>query len=150
LQGKEITVFSKNKLNISSYYDSTTELGKTYYYQLTAFDDAGNFAEGRTEEIEYETGLRKKITTFFARPNYQLRTITLTWKCNEKKVLKYILYRCKKGEPMEIYKSFEDKELTNTWAEKGLSIGYVYQYQIKAILSNGVKTEISDIVEVRF
>jgi uncharacterized protein len=74
--------------------------------------------------------VRKPVTDFKAIADINLRTVTLRWSYPGSKVETYHLYRCKKGEPMQLYQTLEG-EMTQ-WEEKLLSVGFVFQYQIKA------------------
>lgn len=61
-------------------------------------------------------------------------------------VERHIIYRCRKGEPMEIYKIILGNK--TMLEEKDLPVGNFYQYQVKAELAGGLSTEISKLVEV--
>jgi uncharacterized protein len=128
--------------------DTTAIMGNVYFYTLTATDDAGNATIAHSGEIDYETGLRKPVTDFKAIADTKLRTVTLRWSYPGSKVETYYLYRCKKGEPMQIYQTLEGN--ITEWEEKRLSVGFVYQYQIKAELKGDLQTEISKVVEVKY
>ncbi len=147
---KELLIWNPQKILQNKFIlDSTAEQGNTYYYQIIAYDDAGNTAFGRTGELEFETGLRKPIIDFKGIANFQERTITLVWSYNKNvEVERYIIYRCKKGEPMEIYITLLGNK--TYLEEKNLPIGNYYQYQIKAEIKGGIKTQISKIVEVKY
>jgi uncharacterized protein len=49
---------------------------------------------------------------------------------------------------MQIYQTLEGN--ITEWEEKRLSVGFVYQYQIKAELKGDLQTEISKVVEVKY
>ncbi len=133
----------------SKLIDSTAVMGNTYYYQILAYDDAGNSSFGRTGELEFETGVRKPITDFKAVPNFQDRKITLVWSYDKNyEIERYVIYRCKKGEPMEIYQTLLGNK--TYLEEKNLPIGNYYQYQIKGEIKGGLRTEISKVVEVKY
>jgi uncharacterized protein len=127
--------------------DTTATMGKVYYYTLTATDEAGNATTAHSGEVDFETGIRKAVTDFKAEVSTKLRTVTIRWNYPGK-VETYILYRCKKGEPMTIYQTLEGN--VTQWVEKGLSIGFVYVYQIKAALAGDLQTEISKELEVKY
>ena len=132
-----------------SFLDSSAVLGNIYYYQLIAFDDAGNNSFGRTGEIEYETGVRKPVGDLRAIVNLPERLVTLVWSYpSNPAVERYIIYRCRKGEPMEIYKTILGNK--TMLEEKNLPVGNYYQYQVKAELAGGLRTEISNVVEVKY
>lgn len=147
---KEILTWNPLKTTPSkTIIDSTAKLGNTYYYQLLAFDEAGNSSFGRTGEIEYETGYRKPISDFKGIVNLKDRLVTLVWSYpSEFEVERFIIYRCKKGEPMEIYTTLLGTK--NYLEEKNLPIGNYYQYQIKGEIKGGLRTEISKVVEVKY
>lgn len=131
------------------FFDSSAVMGNIYYYQLVALDDAGNNSFGRTGEIEFETGVRKPVSDLRAVVNLPERQVTLVWSYPQKPpVERYIIYRCKKGEPMEIYKTVLGNK--TMLEEKNLPVGNFYQYQVKAELEGGLRTEISKVVEVKY
>ena len=133
--------------SVTAFIDTTATLGNVYYYSLTAIDAAGNTTVSRSGEVDYETGLRKAVTDFTALADTKLRTVTLRWNYPTK-VETYYLYRCKKGQPMVLYQTLEGN--TNEWVERRLSVGFIYQYQIKAALKGDLQTEISKVVEVKY
>lgn len=133
----------------ASFTDTAITMGNTYYYQLIAYDDAGNNSFGRTGEIEYETGVRKPVNDLRAIVNLPERMVTLVWSYpSNPAVERYIIYRCRKGEPMEIYKTILGNK--TMLEERNLPVGNFYQYQVKAELAGGLRTEISKVVEVRY
>lgn len=127
--------------------DSTAIMGNVYYYELTATDAAGNATVAHSGEIDYETGLRGPVKDFTAITDIKLRTVALRWSYTVKAETWY-LYRCKKGEPMQLYQTLEGN--ITEWKENRLSVGFVYQYQIKGELKGDLRTEISKIVEVKY
>lgn len=146
--GKTILDWNPQEKKVSpALMDTTATMGKVYYYTLTATDGAGNATTAHSGEVDYETGLRKAVTDFKAEVNTKLRTVTIRWNYPGK-VETYILYRCKKGEPMAIYQTLEGN--VTQWVEKGLSIGFVYVYQLKAALAGDLQTEISRELEVKY
>lgn len=130
-----------------SLLDSTAVMGNIYFYTLSATDGAGNATIAHSGEIDYETGLRKPVTDFKAIADTKLRTVKLRWSYPAKAET-YYLYRCKKGEPMQLYQTLEGD--INQWEEKRLSVGFIYQYQIKAELKGDLRTEVSKVVEVKY
>jgi hypothetical protein len=76
--------------------------------------------------------LFKPVSDFKAVVETKLRKVTQRWSYLGSKVETYYLYRCKKGEPMQIYQTLEGD--VTQWEEKRLSVGFVYQYQVKAEL----------------
>jgi uncharacterized protein len=130
-----------------SWLDSTAVMGNVYFYSLTATDAAGNATIGRTGEIDYETGLRGPVKDFTVIADTKLRTVNLRWSYPIKAATWY-LYRCKKGEPMQLYQTLEGN--VTEWKENRLSVGFVYQYQIKGELKGDLLTEISKVVEVKY
>jgi len=132
---------------VTAFIDTTAALGNVYYYSLTAIDAAGNATVSRSGEVDYETGLRRAVTDFTVTADTKLRSVTLRWNYPIK-VDTYYLYRCKKGQPMVLYQTLEGS--INEWVENRLSVGFVYEYQIKAGLKGDLQTEISKVIEVKY
>jgi uncharacterized protein len=130
-----------------SLLDSTAVMGNVYFYTLTATDGAGNAVIAHSGEIDYETGLRGPVTDFKAVADTKLRTVTLRWSYPIRAETWY-LYRCKKGEQMQLYQTLEGN--IGEWKENRLAVGFVYQYQIKGELKGDLQTEISRITEVKY
>jgi uncharacterized protein len=148
--GNTKTVLSWNPQRTSvipSLEDTAAVMGKIYFYYLAASDEAGNTILVRSGEVDYETGMRKAVADFKGVANLQQRTITVSWSYPGK-VEQYTLYRCQKGQPMEIYQTLDGT--VTQWVEKGLPVGNTYIYKIKAALAGDLQTEISKIVEVKY
>lgn len=131
----------------SSLLDSSAIMGNVYFYTFSATDAAGNATIGRSGEIDYETGLRAPVKDFTAITDLKIRTVNLRWSYPFKADTWY-LYRCKKGEPMQLYQTLEGN--VTEWKESRLSVGFVYQYQIKGELKGDLRTEISKVLEVKY
>lgn len=144
-----LLIWNPSKEKKAAFTDTALTYGNTYFYQLIAYDEAGNNSFGRTGEIEYETGVRKPVSDLRAIVNLPERLVTLVWSYPSKPAVeRYIVYRCRKGEPMEIYKTVLGNK--TMLEEKNLPVGNFYQYQVKAELVGGLRTEISKVIEVKY
>jgi glycerophosphoryl diester phosphodiesterase len=141
---KELTI----KDSIGIYMDTTAESGKTYSYQVTAFDEDNNSSVSKCLVIKYQTGYRKKLNNLAYKVDRTQKNISLTWEYNEKEIEKFILYRAKANEQLTIIKTVNGKTLSYT--DNNLNIGNIYEYRIKAVLYNGDESIISDAVKVEY
>lgn len=141
---KELTL--KDSLGI--YLDTTAESGKTYSYQITAFDEDNNTSASKSLAIKYQTGYRKKLNNLTYKVDRTQKNISLNWEYNEKEIEKFILYRAKGNEPLTIIKTVNGKTLS--YIDNNLNIGNIYEYRIKAVLYNGEESIISDAVKVEY
>ncbi len=141
---KELSL--KDSLGI--YLDTTAESGKTYSYQVTAFDEDNNSSVSKCLVIKYQTGYRKKLNSLIYKVDRTQKNISLTWEYDEKEIEKFILYRAKVNEPLTIIKTVDGKTLS--YIDNNLNIGNIYEYRIKAVLYNGDESIISDAVKVEY
>lgn len=128
------------------FTDTTSELDKTYTYQICAYDEDNNSAFSNRMTIKYEIGYRKKLTKVDFVVDRTQKHITLNWEYNEKEIEKFVLYRKSENEPLTIIKTVNGKTLS--YIDKTPNIGNVYEYRVKAVLYNGAESTISDPIKV--
>jgi fibronectin type 3 domain-containing protein len=132
---------------IERFTDTSATLGKTYYYELTAYDDSDNKGKELSGDVWFETGKRPPITEWKATLNNEKKTVTLQWQCTQSEVKQYRIYRSKDNQAFILFatlragiNSYEDTEVTSS---------HVYQYKIIAVLKGDVKTTMSKTLEAK-
>lgn len=130
------------------YLDTALMAGHTYYYELTVYDDAGNYARELSGDIWFETGKRASIKAFKGIVNAEKKIIELSWQYDQPEVRQYRIYRAKNDHPFILYKTTE--AATQQWSDSEVFLGNVYKYKITAVMKGDVKAEMSKVVEVKF
>ena len=144
---KQVAVWdSTNKRE--QYIDTALQLGNTYYYELTAYDDSNNKATELSGEVWFETGKRPAITSWNGNVDKEKKLIRLDWQCKQQDVKHYRIYRAKNEGPFTLYTT-QDGGLA-TWTDNEVILGNVYKYKILAVLKGDVKTSMSRAIEIRF
>lgn len=138
------------KDTLKSYLDTNLMMGTGYRYKLVVGDEDDNISISNNPYMRYETGYRKKLTTVKYSVNRTAKTVTLNWEYNYPKseIDKYIIYRCKKGGALTIIKTLPGS--ANSFVDKTLFMGNIYEYRIKPVFTSGAEGIISDGVEVEY
>lgn len=138
------------KDTLKFYLDTNLMMGAGYRYKLVVSDEDDNISISNNPYIRYETGYRKKLTTVKYSVDRTAKTVTLNWEYNYPKseIEKYIIYRCKKGGALTIIKTLPGT--ANSFVDKTLFMGNIYEYRIKPVFTNGAEGIISDGVEVEY
>lgn len=134
--------------NLNSYIDTTAEKGKEYSYLLQAHDADNNMSVSNSLIIHHETGFRSQLTNLSFTTDRKLKQIVLNWKLSNNEIEKYILYRAKKGEALTIIKTLDGNQ--NSFTDKNLFMGNVYEYRMKAVYYNGAESLISDALIIEY
>lgn len=133
--------------SLTNFIDTTCVEDKIYNYQLLTFDDSNNKAENISVPIQFKPRVKKKITdikiTALANNSAELK-----WSYSEKSVFSFVIYKSKKEEPAKILTTLKANE--NNLIDFDLKVGTTYLYQIKAIFKNGIESELSDIITLKF
>jgi len=135
------------KDSLREFLDTSLQQGRGYRYKLLVFDKSENFSASNQPYIFYETGAREKISSLQALADRSAHEIRLSWK-KEAQVFRYILYKGKKGEPFREFRTLRAEE--TQLSDRALNMGNTYVYRIKAILLNGMETEMSEEVTVEY
>lgn len=128
-----------------TYADSLLTLGNTYYYELTAYDDAGNKATERSGDIFYETGKRPPLNAWKA--VLDKKQIKLSWG-NNSDVKQYRIYRAKNDLPFILYKTLDSN--TSNYSDEEIILGNIYKYKMIAVLKGDIKTEMTKEISVKY
>ncbi|MCE3260272.1 MAG: hypothetical protein K0S12_1913, partial [Bacteroidetes bacterium] len=131
-----------------TFFDSTVVSGSSFVYQLVAVDSAGNKSASKTFALKFESGFRQKINELKYSVDRETKSILLTWDYPEKDIEKFILYRNKPGEKLSMLKTISG-DIFN-FKDRSAFIGNVYEYRVKAVLSSGAESIISDAVKVTY
>lgn len=131
-----------------TFLDTTIIMGEGYRYKILVSDENDNITVSNNPYMRFETGFRKKINEIKYEVDRAMKTVTLNWSYNEKNVEKFVIYRCKKKGVLTIIKTLP--ATANSFTDKTLNIGNVYEYRIKPVFTNGAEGIISDGVEVEY
>ncbi|NIG55053.1 hypothetical protein [Chitinophaga sp. Cy-1792] len=132
----------------TSYNDTTLQLGNTYYYALTVWDDAGNKSTDISGDVWFETGKRSAIKDIKAVADGEKKMISLSWAAPKEQARSYRIYRAKNDGPFILYATQDGKQ--PQWKDDEVMLGNVYKYKILAVLDHDIKTEMSKITEVKY
>ncbi|HEY8937295.1 MAG TPA: hypothetical protein VIM65_18845 [Cyclobacteriaceae bacterium] len=135
------------KENKTTFADNAITLGQTYQYILKVYDSAGNMNQTISRAVFFETGVRKAVTDFKALINREAKSIKLQWK-KEPDVSKYVIYRRKNDDVFRIYKTFETG--MESFEDTDVKASNVYAYKIQIVYTSGVKSILSEELEVKF
>lgn len=125
----------------SLYTDKDLLLGNTYYYELTAYDHAGNQGKELSGDIWFETGKRPAVKMGKETVDKEHNNIKLKWEYDQPDVKQYRIYRAKNDGPYTLYttRGGDLKE----YADTQVNLGNVYRYKITAVLKGDLKAEMS-------
>jgi len=130
----------------TQYIDKDLQLGNTYFYELTAFDHAGNQGQELSGDIWFETGRRPAVKMGKEIVDKEHNNIKLRWEYDQPAVKQYRIYRAKNDGPYTLY-STRDGDLKE-YADTQVNLGNVYKYKITAVLKGDLKAEMSKEVTV--
>jgi hypothetical protein len=141
----EIAVI-ENDDSSSTVIDSSVIAGKIYSYQMKVIDNDGNYSFSKIITVSNETGFRRKIENISYNVNRKEKNILLKWNYAENGIEKFIVYRGKENEPLTIVKTLSGD--TAGWKDRTVNIGNIYEYRIKAVLTDGAESLISDAIKI--
>jgi uncharacterized protein len=146
---KQKLVEWKPSENKNFFVDKMPQIGNTYRYYLVARDSSGNFANAKSKEVYYETGIRPAVTLLKSSVDREKKTIKLQWS-NYEIPQRVIVYRKENNAPFTLYETVEGD--AESFLDKGrnISINNFYTYKVQPIYKNGVKASISAEVKVNF
>jgi len=131
------------------WLDATTEIGKTYAYQVQTIEKAGTTREALSEVSE-ETAITPKDEFPPAAPSglraiAALKTIELNWEPNTEAFLGgYRVYRATGSGPFE---KLADAGLTPTYSDQAVEAGKKFRYAVTALSKPGNESPRSEAAE---
>lgn len=134
--------------SLTTYIDTGVVSGKTYTYSMDVVDSASNVTSSTDRTVIFESGIRDKIKDIKFVVDREGRKITLNWTYSEKNIFNYVIYKSKKGEALRIWKTVKGN--VNTIEDTELYIDNIYIYKIKAVLTNGSESKLSEPIEVNY
>jgi hypothetical protein len=140
-------VFTDSTNRIHEWLDTAVQAGSKYYYELVAYDEAGNQAKDRSGDIVYETAYRPAIKDIKAQADRDKKQITVEWKHNQDPAVYYI-YRSVNNQGYLLFKTLTGTQKSVT--DDGIKIGNTYAYRIKAEWTSGKTTMMSKPVSVQY
>lgn len=130
----------------NSYFDKP-KAGKVYRYKLMVHDSAGNSSVTSTERIVFESGFRKAVNNIKGTADREKRVITLTWKKAEA-IEKSIIYRKENDGSYILYKTLDGN--ISSMVDKNISINNAYTYKVQVVYTGGIKSILSEGVQVKY
>ncbi|HEX8547733.1 MAG TPA: hypothetical protein VF691_12275 [Cytophagaceae bacterium] len=146
--GKDSIKLADWKGTRTLFRDSTTTLGIRYRYYLVAIDSTGNSGIAKSKEVLFETGARMPIREITATVDRANKKIMLKWEYSQTSVSKFTIYRGKEGQPLKIYKVLPGNILT--YQDTDAEMNSVYHYNVQASFKNGIRSELSQPIKVRY
>lgn len=140
-------VFTDTANQLHQWLDTSIQAGGKYYYELVAFDEAGNSSKDRSGDMEYETAFRSAISNIKAQVNREKKLISLEWKHDQDPAVYYV-YRSVNNQSFLLFKKLNGKQKSLTDDE--IRIGNQYAYRVKAEWTSGKTTMMSKPVSVSF
>jgi uncharacterized protein len=140
-------VFTDSANYTHEWLDTAVQAGSKYYYELVAYDEAGNQSKDRSGDIVYETAYRPAIKDIQAQVNRDKKQISVEWKHNQEPAVYYI-YRSVNNQGYLLYKKLTGAQKSVTDGE--IKIGNTYMYRIKAEWTSGKTTMMSKPVTVQY
>ncbi|MCU0436226.1 MAG: fibronectin type III domain-containing protein [Bacteroidia bacterium] len=130
------------------YTDTQAPAGADYTYQLVCTDSAGNRSTATSPQVMFRPRIHPALKEVKAQLNEETKHITLTWAAPAGPVDRYIIYRATENQPMRTYETLPGD--ANSFTDKQISPGNVYEYRIKAVYKSGAETVLSPGRVVKF
>jgi hypothetical protein len=126
------------KDTIHSFTDKNLIPGNEYSYSLIVTDSAGNKTITNFPVVRFQPRIYPALKNLSAVPDFEKRLITLSWEKPTQEVDRYVIYKCKKDEPLRTWKTVDGKSAVVI--DKELYPGNVYLYKVKAVMKSGAET----------
>lgn len=128
-----------------TYVDLSPTPGKTYLYKVAVYDSSGNVTEANSPHLYFETGHRNAVSDVKAEVDRDKRLVKFQWK-NPGVGTKSVIYRRKNDEPLVIYKTLEGN--VESFEDKSITINNRYTYRVQVIFDKGIKSNLSEEINV--
>ncbi|MBI3218934.1 MAG: hypothetical protein HYZ44_05455 [Bacteroidetes bacterium] len=144
------TIGTTQKNDSLIYIDKSLEMGHEYFYALISVDKSklesplSTFISGRL----INNMPRKSIIEIKAEVDRTQRSITLTWKCNDKNVIKFLVYRAVNDEPFSMYRVVSGKSFS--FKDLNLTMGSSNTYRVKAVFFGGLESSYSEPLSLEY
>jgi fibronectin type 3 domain-containing protein len=132
---------------VGNYYDRSLTPGRTYAYRITVYDSAGNKSETTSRQIFFEPGYRNAVTNVKSSVDREAKKIVLEWKSPDAGI-KCIIYRKINDNPFTIYQTLDGS--VESFTDKNIAINNRYAYKIQPVFKGGVKSMISQEIDVLY
>jgi uncharacterized protein len=145
---KPVVLFSRSSNDTSSVFvDFSASAGQDYTYSLIVRDSSMNTSSSKSPLIIYRPRVLSALKNQQIKLNDQ--QVELTWDKPQEAVFQYVIYRSKKGESMQLYKTLSGSSAT-LFTDKKIAAGNTYQYRVKAILVSGAETKLGEVLSIDF
>lgn len=136
----------------NSFVDTSVINGEEYDYYVYTFDKSKNKVRSQSMHLNYELGYRKGVNSFNATIDRENKVIQLNWNyLHPEDVYYYHIYRSKGTGKYELYKTIDGGNIQiATFTDSFLNIDTIYHYKINCTLKSGIKTKMSEEVEVNY
>ncbi len=145
-------------LNKKTFPDSTVERGLTYEYRLKAIDDAELYTYSRIiTGSKIDNGIRMPIEDMQLEIDRKRKLIAVNWQYEPdgKKLSHFVIYRSLGKERLRKYDTISKNDAQinmQTWKylDKSLRMDNRYQYQIRAMYTDGAQSPLSKTFSVNY
>jgi fibronectin type 3 domain-containing protein len=131
----------------TNYTDTSATAGTTYYYQVTAVNNAGK-ESGASNEVN-AVSLAQTGGSFVLGGTKGVSQITLNWS-NVTGAVSYNLYRSTISEVITSKAKLAAGISTTTYVDNEVTTGTTYYYQVTAVNADGIEFQVSNEAAVAF
>ena len=123
------------------------KFAQTYLYQLVAIDSSGNKSVANSIPVFYSINNRRGATNLIGKINHDKQSIIISWECQEA-ISGFQIYRASDSGPWQLYQTAISTE--QQFIDSNLQISTQYKYRIKLRYRDGLFSELSKPLEIKF
>jgi hypothetical protein len=131
------------KDTVSHFTDFSATVGMNYSYSIFLTDSSGNKSVTDFPDVHFQPRIYPALKNLSALADREKRMVTVSWEKPAQEVDRYIIYKCKKGEQLREWKTFDGKN--SVVVDKELYPGNDYTYKVKAVMKNGSETKLVSV-----
>ncbi len=134
---------------VHTFTDTSLVAGSEYSYRLRAEDESGNLSPLSMEFTLKFTGspVMVAVNNIFATLSDDQRGILVNWNYPVEGDYRYVVYRAVNGGNFQTIGSVDRPK--NTYSDKNIHKGLMYEYQVRAFYKNGKKSALGKVAGVK-